>query len=41
MKKEEYDKFLDEQKKDLKYETNDAAIKKYSIERTIKIAKEG
>lgn len=41
MKKEEYDKFLDEQKKDFKYETNDEAIKKYSIERTVKIAKQG
>ena len=41
MKKDDYDNYLDEEKKNLKYETNDASIKKYSIERTIKIAKEG
>ena len=40
MKKDDYDNYLDEEKKNLKYETNDASIKKYSIERTIKIEKE-
>ena len=41
MKKDEFDEYIDTEKKALKYETNDACISAYSVERAIKIAKEG
>ena len=40
MKKEEFEDYIDTEKKALKYETNDACISAYSVERAIKIAKE-
>ncbi len=40
MKKDEYDKYLEEEKKKLKYETNDSCIAKYSVERLVKLLKE-
>ena len=41
MKKDEFDEYIDTEKKALKHETNDACISAYSVERAIKIAKEG
>jgi len=41
MKKDELDEYIDTEKKALKYETNDACISAYSVERAIQIAKEG
>ena len=41
MKQDEFDKYLEGEKKNLKYETNDACISAYTVDRAIKIAKEG
>lgn len=41
MKKDEFDEYIENEKKALKYETNDSCISAYSVERAIKIAKEG
>ena len=41
MKKDEFDEYLEGEKKALKYETNDACISAYTVDRAIKIAKEG
>lgn len=41
MKKDEFDEYLEGEKKALKYETNDACISAYTVDRAIKIAKQG
>lgn len=39
MKKDEFDEYIENEKKNLKYETNDACISKYTVDRMIKIVK--
>lgn len=41
MKKDEFEKYLEDEKGKLKYETNDKCISAYTVDRTIKIAKQG
>lgn len=40
IKDDEFDKYVEAEKKKLKYDTNDACISKYSVERTVKIIKD-
>lgn len=40
MKQDEFDKYIEDEKAKLKYDTNDACLSAYSVERTVKIVKE-
>ena len=40
MKDDEFDKYIEAEKKKLKYDTNDACLSKYSVERTANILKD-
>ncbi len=40
IKDDEFDKYVEAEKKKLKYDTNDACISKYSVERTVNIIKD-
>ena len=40
IKDDEFDKYVEAEKKKLKYDTNDACISKYSVERTVNISKD-